>query len=91
MTGSPIDPLTLALSTAEEYAARSERPFTEAELWSVLRSRGLGFAGDPPIPSDSPEGLVRGVFVAKVALDYLYAQRVLKRNMNNRGDYVYSR
>lgn len=85
------DPFSTVLGSARVLAARAEGTFGESALLRQMEADGVSVVSDGADPAGVGSGEAPGLFVAKLALDYLYARRELTRRLGGDGSYVYGR
>ena len=86
---SSQDPFAFALAFAQEFAGKCDHPFGAAELWTELTRGGVFFEqAGKRLPEDEATRPL-GVLTAGLALDHLFTQRLIPRNLAPNGDYVY--
>ncbi len=89
--GTTSDPLSEVLERSRAFAAGAEAPFGEGALWSHLAAEGIWFSGEDGGRADGARTDEAGRFLAKLALDLLYARREVSRRLGGDGSYLYAR
>ncbi|MHB8351400.1 MAG: hypothetical protein ACYDFT_01705 [Thermoplasmata archaeon] len=85
------DPFSAVLQSTRAVAARSEGPFAERDLLAQMRADGIAFTAEDGGPAEAALAEEAELFVAKLALDHLYARRELSRRLGGDGTYLYGR
>ncbi|MGI0151345.1 MAG: hypothetical protein ACREC5_05365 [Thermoplasmata archaeon] len=85
------DPFSRVLALTLDFAGAAPGPFGEKDLWPHLAHHGISVTGTEGGPAEGAVAEEGGLFVAKVALDYLYARRELSRRLGGDGAYAYGR
>jgi hypothetical protein len=86
---SSLDPFAFALAFAQEFASKCDHPFGAAELWTELTRTGVYFEDSGKRLPEGETTVPLGVLTAGLALDHLFTQRLIRRNLAPNGDYVY--